>query len=118
MVDGKIRDLVAQAQSLLARTADDPKSLWRAYVAIECAILDIKLRHDLEHELSPPTPKRTAKREDLLSVATTKLARIALEANDDNDDDGGKENRSRKKLLYELRECRDALKALLAKSKP
>jgi hypothetical protein len=117
MVDGKIRDLVAQAQSLLRRTADDPKSLWRAYVAVEYAILDIKLRHGLEHELSPPTPKRTAKREDLLSIATTKLARIALEANGGNDDDD-KENRSRKKLLYELRECRDALKALLAKSKP
>ena len=108
MADSKTRDLIAQAQSLLARAADDPKSLWRAYVAVEYAILDIKLIYGLEHERPPLTPKRTAKREDLLSTARTKLTQIASERDDDN----------RKKLLYELRECRDALKALLAKNRP
>jgi hypothetical protein len=96
-------DLVVQAQGVLAR-ADDPASLWRAYVAIEYAILDMKLRYGLEHEQSPPAPKRTAKRDDLLSAARGKLARLEIEEKD------------RKKLLYELRECRDALKALLAKN--
>ncbi|AIF82735.1 hypothetical protein NTE_00655 [Candidatus Nitrososphaera evergladensis SR1] len=101
--DSRTRDLVGQAQGVLAK-ADDPASLWRAYVAVEYAILDIKLRHGLEHEQSPPTaPKRTAKRDDLLAFAKEKLGRLDLEKGD------------RKKLLYELRECRDALKALLAK---
>ncbi|HEU4984171.1 MAG TPA: hypothetical protein VFT58_00910 [Nitrososphaera sp.] len=107
MAEGSSRrtyDLVVQAQAVLAR-ADDPVSLWRAYVAIEYAILDMKLRYDLEHEQPPPAPKRTAKREDLLSAARGKLARLEFEEKED-----------RKKLLYELRECRDALKALLAKN--
>ncbi|AIC15966.1 hypothetical protein [Nitrososphaera viennensis] len=103
----RTRDLVAQAQGVLAR-ADDPASLWRAYVAVEYAILDIKLRHGLEHEQSPPAPPKKAADDDdgdLLAFAREKLARLDLEGD-------------RKKLLYNLRECRDALKALLARKKP
>ncbi|HVX03211.1 MAG TPA: hypothetical protein VHA09_08665 [Nitrososphaera sp.] len=103
---GKTRDLVEQARQVLAAepVEQDPTSLWRAYVAVEYAILDIKLRHGLEHEQAPPVPKRTTERKDLLLVAKEKLDHLNPEEEGDM-----------KKLLYELRECRDALKALLAK---
>lgn len=105
--DNKTRHLVTQARGVLAGAGgDDSTSLWRAYVAVEYAILDLKLRHGLEHEPVPTAPKRAAKREDLLSTAREKLGHLDLE----------KEVGDGKKLLYDLRECRDALKALLAKS--
>lgn len=97
----KTRELAAQAHDVLAGAAD-PASLWRAYVAVEYAILDVKLHHGLEHELPPAAPKRTAKTEDLLAVAREKLV--------------GLDHGDKKKLLYELRQCRDALKALLARA--
>jgi hypothetical protein len=78
-------------------------SLWRAYVAIESAILDVKMRHGLELEAPPVPPKRTAKKDDLIADAKSRLSRI-----DSNAD--------KKKLLFELRACRDALKAALAKA--
>lgn len=96
MGEDRVRDLVSQAME--AMSAD----VWRAYVAIECAVLEVKMRHHLEHEPSPPPPKRTAKKADLLAIAGEKLALI------DYDGDA-------KKLLYELRVCRDALKASAAK---
>ena len=78
-------------------------SLWRAYVAVESAILDVKMRHGLELEEPPVPPKRTAKKDDLLADAKSRLARLDVAGD-------------KKKLLYELRACRDALKAALAKS--
>lgn len=98
--DDRIRNLVAQAMVVLAK-ADTPTSLWRAYVGVEYAILDVKLRYGLENEKSPPAPKRTVKRDELLSLARQKLSGIDFE--------------DKKDLLRELRECRNALKALLAK---
>lgn len=78
-------------------------SLWRAYVAVESAILDVKMRYGLEHEEPPVPPKRTAKKDDLLADARSRLSRLDVSGD-------------KKKLLYELRACRDALKAALAKS--
>lgn len=78
-------------------------SLWRAYVAVESAILDVKMRHGLEHEEPPAPLKRTAKKDDLLADVRSRLSRLDLSGD-------------KKKLLYELRACRDALKAALAKA--
>jgi hypothetical protein len=97
----KAHELAAQAREVLSRAAD-PASVWRAYVAVEYAILDVKLRNGLENEQPPAAPKRTAKTEDLLAVAKEKLERL-----DPSD---------KKKLLYDLRQCRDALKAILARA--
>jgi hypothetical protein len=94
---GRVRDLVRQATEAMMSS-----DAWRAYVAVEYAVLEIKMRHGLEHEPSPPPPKRTAKKADLLAIAGEKLALL------DYDGDA-------KKLLYELRACRDALKASAAK---
>ena len=81
----------------------DKGSLWRAYVAVESAILDVKMRHGLELEAPPVPPKRTAKKDDLIADARLRLSQIDI-------------NLDKKKLLFELRSCRDALKAALAKS--
>ncbi|MEM2139943.1 hypothetical protein [Nitrososphaera sp.] len=78
-------------------------SLWRAYVAVESAILDVKMRHALELEEPPAPPKRNAKKDDLLADARSRLSRLDVSGD-------------KKKLLYDLRACRDALKAALAKS--
>jgi hypothetical protein len=78
-------------------------SLWRAYVAVESAILDVKMRHGLELEQPPAPPKRTAKKDDLLADAKLCLSKLDVAGD-------------KKKLLYDLRACRDALKAALAKS--
>lgn len=99
---GRLEDLVGQAARMLGR--DDPDSLWRAYAALESAILDVKVRHTLEHEQPPPPPKRTAKKDVLVAQARSGLAQIDLQGD-------------RKKLLYDLRACRDALKAALAAAK-
>lgn len=90
MGEDRVRDLVRQAMEAM------PADAWRAYVAVERAVLEVKMRHGLEHEPSPPPVKRTAKKADLLALAGERLARL------DYDD--------AKKLLYELRACRDALK--------
>ena len=76
--------------------------LWRAYVAVESAILDVKMRHRLELQAPPPSPKRTRKKDDLVADARSRLFQLDI---------GG----DKKKLLYELRACRDALKAALAR---
>lgn len=109
---GKIRSLVEQARTLLESSNsdndnDDDELLWQAYVAIERAILAVKLRHpELEGEKLPPASKRTAKREDLIAAA--KAAMLQLTAVDAY----GKTEET----LYLLRTCRDALKAAVAKS--
>lgn len=96
MID-RVKELVAQAATMLQEG-----SLWRAYVAVESAILDLKLRNNLEGQRPPPAPKRTAKKEDLVTAAKDGLA--------------GLDFSDKKKLLYDLRACRDALKAAVAKS--
>ncbi len=78
-------------------------SLWRAYVAVESAILDVKMRHGLEHEQAPVSPKRTAKMDDLIADAKSRLSGLDISGD-------------KKKLLYDLRACRDALKAVLVAS--
>jgi hypothetical protein len=91
----KLAGLVQQARELAGR--EDRMSLWRAYVAIEYAILDVKMRHGLEGEARPAKPKKPD-----LQQARAMLEKIDLAAAD------------RKKLLYDLRACRDVLKVLVA----
>ena len=95
MSDSRVDGLVSQAKAMV--DSNDRMSLWRAYVAIEHAILDVKLMHHLEGE-PPPKP---AKKADLAA------AKLMLERMDLSSD--------KKKLLYDLRTCRDALKAAVAK---
>ncbi len=92
--DSKAAELVSQAKTFA--DGNNRMSLWRAYVAIEHAILDIKLRYRLEGE-PPPKP---AKKADL---ATAKLMLDRIDLSSD-----------KRKLLYDLRVCRDLLKALIA----
>ena len=93
----RVRELVEQAVLMIQEG-----SLWRAYVAVESAILDLKLRNSLEGQKAPPAPKRTAKKEELVATARSGLASLDFSGD-------------KKKLLYELRACRDALKAAVAK---
>lgn len=90
---------MTQAKSLIL--ADDPRrpELWRAYVAIEYAILDLKLRNKIE---GAPPPAKLARKNAVDLV----LARTLLERIDPTSDE--------KKLLYDLRACRDVLKFLVA----
>jgi hypothetical protein len=103
-LDGKLDELVGQAKAIVAAAiaAGDPDraSLWRAYIALEYAILDLKLRHRLEGE---EPPKKPAKKAVSIAEARSMLDRIDLSAADDS-----------KKLLYDLRSCRDIIKALVA----
>jgi hypothetical protein len=92
--DSRVAGLVSLAKAMVDR--NDRMSLWRAYVAIEHAILDVKLKHNLEGEPSP----KPAKKADL---ATAKLMLEKIDLSSD-----------RKKLLYDLRACRDLLKAIVA----
>ena len=89
---GRVDELVAQARAIVAGSPDKI-SLWRAYVALEYAVLDVKLRHDLEGEAPP---KKPAKKAVGIKEARAMLERIDLAG------DG-------KKLLYELRSCRDII---------
>ena len=68
-------------------------------MAIEYAILDLKLRHKIEGA----TPPARLKKKNAVSLA---LARTLLERIDPGCDE--------KKLLYDLRACRDVLKSLVA----
>lgn len=93
----KLYELVAQAKAIVAGNPDR-RSLWRAYVALEYAIIDIKLRHNLEGEV-PPT--KLARKAINIEKARLMLAQIELSSD-------------MKKLLYDLRACRDVVKALVA----
>ena len=95
-----MEELVAQARSILFSSERPGRmELWRAYVAVEYAILDLKLRHGLEGE-NPPA-KLTRKKAADIATAKSMLDRLDLAS------DG-------KKLLYDLRSCRDMLKSLVA----
>jgi hypothetical protein len=101
---GKLDELVGQAKAIVAAAAaagdPDRASLWRAYIALEYAILDLKLRHRLEGE---EPPKKPAKKAVSIAEARSMLDRI--------DDLSAADS---KKLLYDLRSCRDIIKALVA----
>jgi len=91
----KVGELVGQAKAIVAGDPDRA-SLWRAYVALEYAIMDLKLRHNLEGE-APPKPIKKP------GIAQAKSMLMQLDLSSD-----------KKKLLYDLRSCRDAVKAVVA----
>ena len=93
----KLGRLIEQAKSIvIASSNPDRTSLWRAYVALEYAILDLKLRHSLEGNLLPK-PVRSG---DLADVKLI-IGRLDPSSGD------------KKKLLYDLRSCRNIVKALV-----
>ncbi|HEV3432495.1 MAG TPA: hypothetical protein VG098_00725 [Nitrososphaera sp.] len=90
--------LVEQARSIVVGSSNPDKvSLWQAYVALECAILDLKLRHSLEGN---PPPKLVKSAD--LATAKFIICRLDLSSQD------------KRKLLSDLRLCRDIVKALVA----
>ena len=94
----KLERLVEQAKSIVVENSNpDRVSLWRAYVALEYAILDLKLRHGLEGN-SQPKPVKSAD----LTIAKSMIGRLDPSSCD------------KKKLLDDLRICRDIVKALVA----
>lgn len=98
MSSDKLDRLVEQAKSIvLASSNPDRASLWQAYVALEYAILDLKLRQGLEGK-QPPKPVKSAD----LAATKSMIGRLDPSLGD------------KKKLLYDLRSCRDMVKALVA----
>jgi hypothetical protein len=95
----KVEELVSRAKAILSGHDHSKAALWQAYVAIEYAILDLKLRHDLQGIPGPPRLTRKV-------TADLPMARSLLEKIDVGSDE--------KKLLYDLRACRDVLKSLVA----
>ena len=90
--------LVEQARSIVVESSNPDKvSLWRAYVALECAILDLKLRHGLEGNPSPKHVKSVD-----LAIAKSLICQLDLSSQD------------KKRLLSDLRSCRDVVKTLVA----
>lgn len=94
----RTEELVGRARAILFSGDDklDGSALWRAYVSIEYAILDLKLRYGLEGE----TPPKKLPRKAIADIAAIKSMVAALDTSAD-----------KKKLLYDLRACRDMLKA-------
>ena len=98
MSSDKLDRLLGQAKSILVASSNpDRDSLWHAYVALEYAILDLKLRQGLEGN-QPPTPVKSAD----LAIARSMISRLDPASVD------------KKKLLYDLRSCRNVVKALVA----
>jgi hypothetical protein len=96
----RTEELVGRAREILFSADElDGSALWRAYVSIEYAILDLKLRYGLEGEAPPKKPSRKA----VVDIAAIKSMVLALDVSPD-----------KKKLLYDLRACRDMLKAAVA----
>ncbi|MEP0823893.1 MAG: hypothetical protein HRF40_00250 [Nitrososphaera sp.] len=97
----KLAELVDRAKTIVAgENNPDRASLWRAYVALEYAILDLKLRHGIEGQ-QPPKP--AGKQVVDIAQARSMLAKLDLSSSSD-----------KKKLLYDLRSCRDMVKAIVA----
>ncbi|MDQ3872611.1 MAG: hypothetical protein M3258_03255 [Thermoproteota archaeon] len=93
----KLDRLIKQAKSIVISSNNpDRMSLWHAYVALEYAILDLKLRHGLEGN-PPPKAVRSAD----LADAELIIGRLDPYSKD------------KKKLLYDLRLCRNIVKALV-----
>jgi hypothetical protein len=97
----RTEELVGRAREILfsGDSKPDGAALWRAYVSIEYAILDLKLRHGLEGE----APPKKLPRKTVADIAVIKSMVAALDTSAD-----------KKKLLYDLRACRDMLKAAVA----
>ena len=94
----KLYRLVDHAKSIVVESSNpDRVSLWRAYVALEYAIMDLKLRHGLEGN-PPPKPVKSAD----LAAAKLMICHLDLSSGD------------KKKLLDDLRSCRDIVKMLVA----
>jgi hypothetical protein len=93
----KLDELLDHAKAIV-EGAPDRASLWRAYVALEYADLDLKLRHRLEGEAQP---EKRAKKSVDITEARLMLTRIDLSSD-------------KRKLLRDLRSCRDIIKALVA----
>lgn len=93
----RLVELIGKAKTIVAGDPDRA-SLWRAYVALEYAVMDVKLRHDLEGEAPPDKP---AKKAIDIAEARFMLARLDLPGD-------------KRKLLHDLRSCRDVVKALVA----
>ena len=94
----KMDRLVEQAKSIVVESSNPNRlSLWRAYVALEYAILELKLRYGLEGN-PPPKPVKSAD----LAAAKSMIGRLDLSSED------------KKKLLEDLRTCRDIVKTLVA----
>jgi hypothetical protein len=94
----KLDKLVEQAKSIVVASSNpDRTSLWHAYVALEYAILGLKLRQGLEGN-QPPAPVKSAD----LAAARSMISRLEPASVD------------KKKLLHDLRSCRDMVKALVA----
>lgn len=92
----RLGELVGRAKAIVAGDPDRA-ALWRAYVALEYAVMDLKLRNGLEGEAVPKPAKKSVGVAD----ARTMLDRLDLSSD-------------KKKLLYDLRSCRDAVKAIVA----
>ena len=94
----KLDRLIEQAKSIVVASSNpDRASLWHAYVALEYAILDLKLHQGLEGN-EPPKPVKSAD----LAAAKSMIGRLDPSSGD------------KKKLLYDLRSCRNMVKALVA----
>jgi hypothetical protein len=98
LLAGKVEELVAKARSIISGDDQSRSALWRAYVAIEYAILDLKLRKKIE---GAPLPAKVGKKKIDLALARSLAEKIDVESDDT-------------KLLYDLRACRDVLKSLVA----
>lgn len=96
----RVDELVATARQHAFGVSIDKMQVWRAYVALESAILDLKLRYKLEG-LEPPPKLRRGKSVDI-STARSMIEQIDPFLKD------------KKKLLYDLRACRDVFKAIVA----
>ncbi len=95
---GNVAELVSKAKAILSSGELGRMELWRAYVSIEYAILDLKLRKGLEGQPFPPRP---AKKSVSIALARELLDKINT-------------NSKPEELLHDLRVCRDVLKALVA----
>lgn len=93
----RLGELIEEAKVIVAGDPDRTL-LWHAYVALEYAVMDIKLHHKLEGEVSPDKPAKNAID---ISEARLMLARLDLLGD-------------KRKLLRDLRSCRDVVKALVA----
>lgn len=96
----KLSELVDRAKAIVVGESNpDRISFWRAYVALEYAILDLKLRYGLEGEQAPKAAKKPVD----IAQARSMLAKLDPSSSSD-----------KRKLLYDLRSCRDVVKAIVA----
>lgn len=93
----RLDELIESAKAIVAGDPDRA-SLWRAYVALEYVVMDVKLRNSLEGEAPPAKPAKNA-----IDIAKARSMIAELDLSGD-----------KRKLLRDLRSCRDVVKALVA----